>query len=105
MVSVHKAIGTIRVPLEIHGVATGISQTVLRQKVVVCPVIPSRTGSADIRGTEPLGKRPCSIARRIQQTISVTGISGIFTLSLWCRGDFGKPARNVNVPGRELYRG
>lgn len=58
MVSVHKAIGTVRVPFEIHGVATGISQTILREKIVVCPVIPSRAGPADIRGTEPLGKRP-----------------------------------------------
>lgn len=55
--SVQKAVGPIGIPSEIDGMASGISQTILRQKVVVGPIIPTRAGFADIRGAEPLGQR------------------------------------------------
>ena len=55
---IQQAVGTVSMPFEILGMPTGISLTVLREKIVVGPVIPSRADSADILSTEPLGKCP-----------------------------------------------
>lgn len=56
--SFHKAVGVDGIPLEIDGMATGITELVLRKEVFVGLVVPTRAGTAHIRGAEPLGKRP-----------------------------------------------
>ena len=58
--SIQQTVGAVAVPPEIDLVPSRVSETVLRQGVVVGPIIPARTGAADIGGAEPLRKSALS---------------------------------------------